>query len=116
MVDYRIDYGIYAISLLCRSLRTLSSRTLKRSTDGVGRCLIFLSRTRAIFDSDFLPTGKGGGGLNLGNFFASHKGYSRKGFDRLSTEGSDQEKDEDDGTDSEEEYSAPAPPQALSSS
>ncbi|XP_052556954.1 peptidyl-glycine alpha-amidating monooxygenase isoform X4 [Tympanuchus pallidicinctus] len=60
--------------------------------------------------------GKGGGGLNLGNFFASHKGYSRKGFDRLSTEGSDQEKDEDDGTDSEEEYSAPAPPQALSSS
>uniref|UniRef100_G1N537 Peptidylglycine alpha-amidating monooxygenase n=1 Tax=Meleagris gallopavo TaxID=9103 RepID=G1N537_MELGA len=60
--------------------------------------------------------GKGGGGLNLGNFFASHKGYSRKGFDRVSTEGSDQEKDEDDGTDSEEEYSAPAPPQALSSS
>ncbi|XP_065600290.1 peptidyl-glycine alpha-amidating monooxygenase isoform X3 [Cyrtonyx montezumae] len=60
--------------------------------------------------------GKGGGGLNLGNFFASHKGYSRKGFDRLSTEGSDQEKDEEDGTDSEEEYSAPPPPQALSSS
>ncbi|XP_030049284.1 peptidyl-glycine alpha-amidating monooxygenase isoform X2 [Microcaecilia unicolor] len=54
--------------------------------------------------------GKGSGGLNLGNFFASHKGYSRKGFDRLSTEGSDQEKDEDDGTDSEEEYSAPPPP------
>ncbi|XP_055646769.1 peptidyl-glycine alpha-amidating monooxygenase isoform X4 [Falco peregrinus] len=53
--------------------------------------------------------GKGGGGLNLGNFFASHKGYSRKGFDRLSTEGSDQEKDEDDGTDSEEECSAPPP-------
>ncbi|EPY79555.1 hypothetical protein CB1_000916040 [Camelus ferus] len=41
--------------------------------------------------------GKGSGGLNLGNFFASRKGYSRKGFDRLSTEGSDQEKDEDDG-------------------
>ncbi|KAM7076420.1 peptidyl-glycine alpha-amidating monooxygenase isoform 3-T4 [Ciconia maguari] len=60
--------------------------------------------------------GKGGGGLNLGNFFASHKGYSRKGFDRLSTEGSDQEKDEDDGTDSEEECSAPPPPPALSSS
>ncbi|XP_068278229.1 peptidyl-glycine alpha-amidating monooxygenase isoform X5 [Nyctibius grandis] len=55
--------------------------------------------------------GKGGGGLNLGNFFASHKGYSRKGFDRLSTEGSDQEKD--DGTDSEEECSAPPPPPAL---
>ncbi|XP_006022960.1 peptidyl-glycine alpha-amidating monooxygenase isoform X1 [Alligator sinensis] len=54
--------------------------------------------------------GKGTGGLNLGNFFASRKGYSRKGFDRLSTEGSDQEKDEDDGTDSEEEYSAPPPP------
>ncbi|XP_010563357.1 PREDICTED: peptidyl-glycine alpha-amidating monooxygenase isoform X5 [Haliaeetus leucocephalus] len=60
--------------------------------------------------------GKGGGGLNLGNFFASHKGYSRKGFDRLSTEGSDQEKDEDDGTDSEEECSAPPPPSAPSSS
>ncbi|KAM6222732.1 peptidyl-glycine alpha-amidating monooxygenase isoform 2-T2 [Rhynchocyon petersi] len=53
--------------------------------------------------------GKGTGGLNLGNFFASHKGYSRKGFDRLSTEGSDQEKDEDDGSESEEEYSAPLP-------
>ncbi|XP_074022418.1 peptidyl-glycine alpha-amidating monooxygenase isoform X6 [Numenius arquata] len=60
--------------------------------------------------------GKGGGGLNLGNFFASHKGYSRKGFDRLSTEGSDQEKDEDDGTDSEEECSPPPPPPAPSSS
>ncbi|XP_009950139.1 PREDICTED: peptidyl-glycine alpha-amidating monooxygenase isoform X3 [Leptosomus discolor] len=60
--------------------------------------------------------GKGGGGLNLGNFFASHKGYSRKGFDRLSTEGSDQEKDYDDGTDSEEECSAPPPPPAPSSS
>ncbi|XP_032531116.1 peptidyl-glycine alpha-amidating monooxygenase isoform X16 [Chiroxiphia lanceolata] len=60
--------------------------------------------------------GKGGGGINLGNFFASHKGYSRKGFDRLSTEGSDQEKDEDDGTDSEEECSASPPPPAPSSS
>ncbi|XP_009979318.1 PREDICTED: peptidyl-glycine alpha-amidating monooxygenase isoform X4 [Tauraco erythrolophus] len=60
--------------------------------------------------------GKGSGGLNLGNFFASHKGYSRKGFDRLSTEGSDQEKDEDDGTDSEEESSAPPRPPAPSSS
>nr|XP_020650074.1 peptidyl-glycine alpha-amidating monooxygenase isoform X3 [Pogona vitticeps] len=54
--------------------------------------------------------GKGGGGLNLGNFFASRTGYSRKGFDRLSTEGSDQEKDEDDVTDSEEEDSVPQPP------
>ncbi|GAB0205289.1 peptidyl-glycine alpha-amidating monooxygenase [Grus japonensis] len=59
--------------------------------------------------------GKGGGGLNLGNFFASRKGYSRKGFDRLSTEGSDQEKDEDDGTDSEEECSGPPPLPAPSS-
>ncbi|XP_041104940.1 peptidylglycine alpha-amidating monooxygenase-like isoform X3 [Polyodon spathula] len=59
--------------------------------------------------------GKGTGGLNLGNFFASHKGYSRKGFDRLSTEGSDQEKD-DEATDSEtEEYSAPQPPVSSSS-
>ncbi|XP_058392907.1 peptidyl-glycine alpha-amidating monooxygenase isoform X11 [Diceros bicornis minor] len=60
--------------------------------------------------------GKGSGGLNLGNFFASRKGYSRKGFDRLSTEGSDQEKDEDDGSESEEEYSAPLPAPAPSSS
>ncbi|XP_078009193.1 peptidyl-glycine alpha-amidating monooxygenase isoform X3 [Phascolarctos cinereus] len=52
--------------------------------------------------------GKGSGGLNLGNFFANRKGYSRKGFDRLSTEGSDQEKD-DEGSESEEEYSAPLP-------
>ncbi|XP_063277743.1 peptidyl-glycine alpha-amidating monooxygenase isoform X3 [Prinia subflava] len=59
---------------------------------------------------------KGGGGINLGNFFASHKGYSRKGFDRLSTEGSDQEKDEDDGSDSEEECSASPLPPAPSSS
>ncbi|XP_057594299.1 peptidyl-glycine alpha-amidating monooxygenase isoform X8 [Hippopotamus amphibius kiboko] len=58
--------------------------------------------------------GKGSGGLNLGNFFASRKGYSRKGFDRLSTEGSDQEKD-DDGSESEEEYSAPLPAPAPSS-
>ncbi|XP_045664283.1 peptidyl-glycine alpha-amidating monooxygenase isoform X17 [Ursus americanus] len=60
--------------------------------------------------------GKGSGGLNLGNFFASRKGYSRKGFDRLSTEGSDQEKDEDDGSESEEEYSAPLPAPSLPSS
>lgn len=59
--------------------------------------------------------GKGSGGLNLGNFFASRKGYSRKGFDRVSTEGSDQEKDEDDGSESEEEYSAPLPTPAPSS-
>ncbi|XP_016045360.1 peptidyl-glycine alpha-amidating monooxygenase isoform X4 [Erinaceus europaeus] len=60
--------------------------------------------------------GKGTGGLNLGNFFAGRKGYSRKGFDRLSTEGSDQEKDEDDGSESEEEYSAPLPAPLPSSS
>ncbi|KAM5191313.1 peptidyl-glycine alpha-amidating monooxygenase isoform 3-T3 [Mantella aurantiaca] len=60
--------------------------------------------------------GKGTGGLNLGTFFASHKGYSRKGFDRLSTEGSDQEKDDDDGSDSEEEYSAPPIPAAAAAS
>ncbi|XP_052464548.1 peptidylglycine alpha-amidating monooxygenase-like isoform X2 [Carassius gibelio] len=55
--------------------------------------------------------GKAAGSLNLGNFFASHKGYTRQGFDRLSTEGSDLEKDEEDGTDSEnEEYTAPPAP------
>uniref|UniRef100_A0A8D0G9Q4 Peptidylglycine alpha-amidating monooxygenase n=1 Tax=Sphenodon punctatus TaxID=8508 RepID=A0A8D0G9Q4_SPHPU len=60
--------------------------------------------------------GKGSGGLNLGNFFASRKGYSRKGFDRLSTEGSDQEKDEEDATDSEEEYTPPPPAPVSSAS
>ncbi|XP_076875795.1 peptidyl-glycine alpha-amidating monooxygenase B isoform X2 [Brachyhypopomus gauderio] len=55
--------------------------------------------------------GKAAGTLNLGNFFATHKGYTRQGFDRLSTEGSDMEKDDEDATDSEnEEYSAPPPP------
>lgn len=63
------------------------------------------------------PTGKAAGGLNLGNFFATHKGYTRQGFDRLSTEGSDQEKDDENDTDSEnEEYSAPPPPVGPSSS
>ncbi|XP_072924033.1 peptidyl-glycine alpha-amidating monooxygenase B isoform X3 [Hemitrygon akajei] len=61
--------------------------------------------------------GKNSRGLNLGNFFASHRGYSRKGFDRLSTEGSDQEKDDEEGTDSEiEECSAPPLPPTTSSS
>ncbi|TSS11568.1 Peptidyl-glycine alpha-amidating monooxygenase [Bagarius yarrelli] len=59
--------------------------------------------------------GKAAGTLNLGNFFASHKGYTRQGFDRLSTEGSDLEKDDEDATDSEnEEYSAPPPPVSSS--
>nr|XP_019955657.1 PREDICTED: peptidyl-glycine alpha-amidating monooxygenase isoform X3 [Paralichthys olivaceus] len=59
--------------------------------------------------------GKAVGGLNLGNFFASHKGYSRQGFDQLSTEGSDQERNEEDSSDSEnEEYSALPPPQSSS--
>ena len=58
-----------------------------------------------------LRPGKAVGSLNLGNFFASHKGYSRQGFDQLSTEGSDQERNGPDSSDSEnEEYSAlPAP-------
>lgn len=60
-------------------------------------------------------SGKAVGGLNLGNFFASHKGYSRQGFDQLSTEASDQEKDEEESSDSEkEEYSAPPPPVSSS--
>uniref|UniRef100_A0A8C1RKX2 peptidylglycine monooxygenase n=1 Tax=Cyprinus carpio TaxID=7962 RepID=A0A8C1RKX2_CYPCA len=59
--------------------------------------------------------GKAAGSLNLGNFFATHKGYTRHGFDRLSTEGSDLEKDEEDGTDSEnEEYTAPPAPMSSS--
>ncbi|XP_030626113.1 peptidyl-glycine alpha-amidating monooxygenase B isoform X1 [Chanos chanos] len=59
--------------------------------------------------------GKAAGTLNLGNFFASHKGYTRQGFDRLSTEGSDLDKDDEDATDSEnEEYSAPPPPVSSS--
>uniref|UniRef100_A0A8C1YAY2 peptidylglycine monooxygenase n=1 Tax=Cyprinus carpio TaxID=7962 RepID=A0A8C1YAY2_CYPCA len=63
----------------------------------------------------FSHTGKAAGSLNLGNFFATHKGYTRHGFDRLSTEGSDLEKDEEDGTDSEnEEYTAPPAPMSSS--
>ncbi|XP_041826674.1 peptidyl-glycine alpha-amidating monooxygenase A isoform X2 [Melanotaenia boesemani] len=59
--------------------------------------------------------GKAVGGLNLGNFFATHKGYSRQGFDQLSTEGSDQERNVEDSSDSEnEEYSAPPPPSSSS--
>lgn len=55
--------------------------------------------------------GKAVGSLNLGNFFAAHKGYSRQGFDQLSTEGSDQERIDEDSSDSEnEEYSALPPP------
>lgn len=64
----------------------------------------------------FFLAGKNSRGLNLGNFFASHRGYSRKGFDRLSTEGSDQEKDDEEGTDSDiDECSAPPlPPPSTS--
>ncbi|XP_047425230.1 peptidyl-glycine alpha-amidating monooxygenase B isoform X1 [Mugil cephalus] len=59
--------------------------------------------------------GKAVGSLNLGNFFASHKGYTRQGFDQLSTEGSDQERNDEDSSDSEnEEYSALPPPQPSS--
>uniref|UniRef100_A0A8C8JM10 Peptidylglycine alpha-amidating monooxygenase n=1 Tax=Oncorhynchus tshawytscha TaxID=74940 RepID=A0A8C8JM10_ONCTS len=69
------------------------------------------------FEATWLQPCKAAGGLNLGNFFATHKGYTRQGFDRLSTEGSDQEKDDDNDTDSEnEEYSAPPPPVGPSSS
>uniref|UniRef100_A0A3B3Z3Z4 Uncharacterized protein n=1 Tax=Poecilia mexicana TaxID=48701 RepID=A0A3B3Z3Z4_9TELE len=54
--------------------------------------------------------GKAVGTLNLGKFFASHKGYSRQGFDQLSTEGSDQDRNAEDSSDSDtEEYSAPPP-------
>lgn len=53
------------------------------------------------------------GSLNLGKFFASHKEYTRQGFDQLSTEGSDQEKNAEDSSDSDnEEYSAPPPHQS----
>ncbi|TNM92457.1 hypothetical protein fugu_019469, partial [Takifugu bimaculatus] len=44
--------------------------------------------------------GKAVGGLNLGNFFVSHRGYTRQGFDQLSTEGSDQERN-NESSDSE---------------
>ncbi|XP_067430002.1 peptidyl-glycine alpha-amidating monooxygenase B isoform X2 [Thunnus thynnus] len=57
--------------------------------------------------------GKAVGSLNLGNFFASHKGYSRQGFDQLSTEGSDQERNDEESSDSEnEEYSVLPPPRS----
>ncbi|XP_028273447.1 peptidyl-glycine alpha-amidating monooxygenase B isoform X2 [Parambassis ranga] len=58
--------------------------------------------------------GKAVGSLNLGNFFASHKGYSRQGFDQLSTEGSDQERNDDSSDSENEEYSALPPPQTSS--
>uniref|UniRef100_A0A8C1RL42 peptidylglycine monooxygenase n=1 Tax=Cyprinus carpio TaxID=7962 RepID=A0A8C1RL42_CYPCA len=68
-----------------------------------------------MYSVSFSHTGKAAGSLNLGNFFATHKGYTRHGFDRLSTEGSDLEKDEEDGTDSEnEEYTAPPAPMSSS--
>lgn len=54
------------------------------------------------------------GGLNLGNFFVSHKGYTRQGFDQLSTEGSDQERNPEDSSDSEYEEYSTLPPQASS--
>uniref|UniRef100_A0A672HGC9 Peptidylglycine alpha-amidating monooxygenase n=1 Tax=Salarias fasciatus TaxID=181472 RepID=A0A672HGC9_SALFA len=66
-----------------------------------------------VTDRLLLPAGKAVGSLNLGNFFASHKGYSRQGFDQLSTEGSDQERNEDSSDSENEEYSAP-PPQRSS--
>uniref|UniRef100_A0A8C5HS26 Peptidylglycine alpha-amidating monooxygenase n=1 Tax=Gouania willdenowi TaxID=441366 RepID=A0A8C5HS26_GOUWI len=66
-------------------------------------------RKKSMFDC------KAVGSLNLGNFFASHKGYSRQGFDQLSTEGSDQERNDEDSSDSEtEEYSALQRPQLSS--
>uniref|UniRef100_A0A671M1Q7 Peptidyl-glycine alpha-amidating monooxygenase B-like n=1 Tax=Sinocyclocheilus anshuiensis TaxID=1608454 RepID=A0A671M1Q7_9TELE len=77
---------------------------------------VFIRWKRGRMYSDSLShTGKAAGSLNLGNFFASYKGYTRHGFDRLSTEGSDLEKDDEDGTDSEnEEYSAPPAPMSSS--
>lgn len=48
------------------------------------------------------------GGLNLGNFLASRQGYSQQGFDQLSTEGSDQERNQDDSSDSDnDDYFVP---------
>uniref|UniRef100_A0A8C6KU85 Peptidylglycine alpha-amidating monooxygenase n=1 Tax=Nothobranchius furzeri TaxID=105023 RepID=A0A8C6KU85_NOTFU len=62
-----------------------------------------------------LCSGKTVGSLNLGKFFASNKGYSRQGFDQLSTEGSDQERNVEDSSDSDnEEYSALPPPHSSS--
>uniref|UniRef100_A0A674PCQ4 Peptidylglycine alpha-amidating monooxygenase n=1 Tax=Takifugu rubripes TaxID=31033 RepID=A0A674PCQ4_TAKRU len=53
------------------------------------------------------------GGLNLGNFFVSHRGYTRQGFDQLSTEGSDQERN-NDSSDSEYEEFSTLPPRSSS--
>ncbi|KAM6976281.1 peptidylglycine alpha-amidating monooxygenase isoform 1-T1 [Tautogolabrus adspersus] len=58
--------------------------------------------------------GKAVGGLNLGNFFASRQGYTRQGFDQLSTEGSDQDRMEDSSDSENEEYSALPPPKSSS--
>ena len=73
---------------------------------------LFIIHSHICFD---IISGKAVGGLNLGNFLATHKGYTRQGFDRLNTEGSDHEKEEDYTTDSEnEEYSAPPAPSSSS--
>uniref|UniRef100_A0A8C2X0S0 Peptidylglycine alpha-amidating monooxygenase n=1 Tax=Cyclopterus lumpus TaxID=8103 RepID=A0A8C2X0S0_CYCLU len=61
-----------------------------------------------------LSPGKAVGGLNLGNFFASHKGYSRQGFDQLSTEGSDQERNNSSDSENEEYSALPVPPASSS--
>lgn len=58
-------------------------------------------------------SGKAVGGLNLGNFFVSHRGYTRQGFDQLSTEGSDQERN-NDSSDSEYEEFSTLPPRSSS--
>ncbi|TNM92459.1 hypothetical protein fugu_019471 [Takifugu bimaculatus] len=57
--------------------------------------------------------GKAVGGLNLGNFFVSHRGYTRQGFDQLSTEGSDQERN-NESSDSEYEEFSTLPPRSSS--
>uniref|UniRef100_A0A3Q3G8K6 Peptidylglycine alpha-amidating monooxygenase n=1 Tax=Labrus bergylta TaxID=56723 RepID=A0A3Q3G8K6_9LABR len=68
----------------------------------------------SLYLSLYPPPGKAVGGLNLGNFFASRQGYSRQGFDQLSTEGSDQERMEDSSDSENEEYSALPPPKSSS--
>uniref|UniRef100_A0AAX7TEU6 Peptidylglycine alpha-amidating monooxygenase n=1 Tax=Astatotilapia calliptera TaxID=8154 RepID=A0AAX7TEU6_ASTCA len=77
---------------------------------------VFISwRKKSMYENTHGSLCKAVGSLNLGNFFPSHKGYSRQGFDQLSTEGSDQERNDEDSSDSEnEEYSALPPPQSSS--
>uniref|UniRef100_A0A3Q2CAI1 Peptidylglycine alpha-amidating monooxygenase n=1 Tax=Cyprinodon variegatus TaxID=28743 RepID=A0A3Q2CAI1_CYPVA len=103
---------IFIIATLKHSVKVLLLFNVSRQGIRIivyNRFLLLLDELTPFFSASSL-SGKAVGTLNLGKFFASHKGYSRQGFDQLSTEGSDQERNVEDSSDSDtEEYSAPPP-------